>query len=104
MNSLFLKAIAKLCEASPTCHTLRLNCVAQGDGTYSIFPVKIAGTDSVGDLKKAIEVEKGHVAHKTCTLWKVALSHICDSRHSSSNNKFCKVKKPHAFGTPTNLL
>ena len=47
-----------------------------GESRSHIFPVKIAGTESVGALKKAIKNEKKpafyHVPADTLVLWKVA--------------------------------
>lgn len=48
-----------------------------GDGPKHIFPVKIAGTESVGALKKAIKIEKQHLLQHVdadnLDLWKVSL-------------------------------
>jgi hypothetical protein len=37
--------------------TFELNCSIRGDDPNSVFPVKIAGNESVGTLKKAIREE-----------------------------------------------
>ena len=56
---------------------LCLNCWIVNDGTGSIFPVDIAGTKTVGHLKKAIKAEKPvafqHVDPDALVLWKVSV-------------------------------
>ena len=39
---------------------LELYCLVLGDGPSHIFPVKIAGTESVGTLKEVIKAKKPH--------------------------------------------
>jgi len=39
---------------------LELNALVFGDGRSHVFPVKVAATESVGALKKAIKEEKKH--------------------------------------------
>lgn len=55
---------------------LEINCLVHGKPHSHIFPVKIAGTETVGMLKKAIKDEKkppfDHVPADTLVLWKVA--------------------------------
>jgi len=57
--------------------TFELNCWVLGDQTGRVFPVEIAGTGSVGTLKKAIKAEKSvefqHVDANTIELWKVSV-------------------------------
>jgi Crinkler effector protein N-terminal domain len=52
---------------------LEINCLVHGEPRSHIFPVKIAGTESVGALKKAIKDEKkpafDHVPADTLVLW-----------------------------------
>jgi len=62
--------------ASPDPHTIELNCIVQGDETTHVFPVKIAGTESMGALKDYIKDKNKHafeqVDAKTLNLWKVS--------------------------------
>jgi hypothetical protein len=54
---------------------LELNCLVLGESHTHIFPVKIAGTESVGALKDAIKDKKkpafDHVPADTLILWRV---------------------------------
>ena len=54
---------------------LSLNCWVIGDKAGSVFPVKIAGTESVGTLKKAIKEENPDLLGpaRTLDLWKVSV-------------------------------
>jgi Crinkler effector protein N-terminal domain len=56
---------------------LELNCFVFGDDASQVFPVKIASTDSVGTLRKAIKEEKkpvlDHLTADSLTLWKVSI-------------------------------
>jgi hypothetical protein len=56
---------------------LEINCLVLGETHNHIFPVKIAGTESVGALKDAIKEKKrpafDHVPADTLVLWKVSL-------------------------------
>jgi hypothetical protein len=56
---------------------LELNCLVHGDDPHNIFPVKIASTESVGTLKKAIKEEKKvtleHIDADALKLWKVSI-------------------------------
>ena len=63
--------------ASPNPQSLlELNCLVLGDQRTHIFPVKIAETESVGSLKKAIKEENphlfNHVDARDLALWKVS--------------------------------
>ena len=64
--------------ASDPRQVTRLNCLVLGEPCNRIFPVEIASTKTVGDLKKAIKVEKqpalNHVPADTFILWKVSIS------------------------------
>ena len=40
--------------------SLELNCLVLGDDPSHVFPVKIADSESIGSLKKAIREEKKH--------------------------------------------
>jgi hypothetical protein len=57
--------------------TVELNCLVLGDDSRHVFPVKIATTESVGALKKAIKNEKKnvfqHVDADALVLWKVSI-------------------------------
>jgi len=64
-------------SASPDPQSLlELNCLVLGDQRNHIFPVKIAETESVGSLKKAIKEEKrplfNHIAADALELWNVS--------------------------------
>jgi hypothetical protein len=54
---------------------LELNCFVHGDDPRNVFPVRIARTDTVGMLKKAIKEEKKvaleHVDADVLKVWKV---------------------------------
>jgi hypothetical protein len=54
---------------------LELNCWVIGDEPLSVFPVKIASSETVGTLKKAIKDEMenscGDLVAKSLMLWKV---------------------------------
>ena len=56
---------------------LELNCFVHDDDPRHVFPVKIARTESVGTLKKAIKEEKKvalkHVDAGALQLWKVSI-------------------------------
>ena len=56
---------------------LYLNCWVFREKASRVFPVKIAGTESVGALKKAIKEEKPvafhHVDANTIDLWQVSV-------------------------------
>jgi hypothetical protein len=56
---------------------LELNCFVHDDDPRHVFPVKIARTESVGTLKKAIKEEKKvaleHVDADALRLWKVSI-------------------------------
>ena len=56
---------------------LELNCFVHDDDPCHVFPVKIARTESVGTLKKAIKEEKKvaleHVDADALRLWKVSI-------------------------------
>jgi hypothetical protein len=56
---------------------LEINCLVRGEPRSNIFPVKIAGTESVGALKDAIKEKKQlafqHVDADTLVLRKVSL-------------------------------
>ena len=56
---------------------LQINCLVLGEPHNHIFPVKIAGTESVGALKKTIKVEEQlafqHVDADALVLWKVSI-------------------------------
>jgi hypothetical protein len=62
----------------PSVPILELNCFIQGDDATHIFPVKIARTDSVGTLKRAIKEEKQvaleHVDADALKLWTVSVA------------------------------
>ncbi len=55
---------------------LELYCLVLGDSSKQIFPVKIASTETVGTLKKAIKEEKPHafrdVDADKLALWSVS--------------------------------
>jgi len=57
---------------------LELNCFVHDDDPRHVFPVKIARTESVGTLKKAIKEEKKvtleHVDADSLRLWKVSIA------------------------------
>ena len=57
---------------------LELFCFIHGDDPRHVFPVKIARTESVGTLKKAIKDEKKlalkHVDADSLTLWNVSIA------------------------------
>jgi hypothetical protein len=61
----------------PPVHILELNCVVHDDDHHHIFPVKIAGTESVGTLKKLIKEAKkpafDHVTADSLRLWNVSI-------------------------------
>jgi hypothetical protein len=54
---------------------LELNCWVLGDAPRRVFPVKIASSETVGYLKKAIKGEKKNVFNDadadSLNLWKV---------------------------------
>jgi Crinkler effector protein N-terminal domain len=50
---------------------LQLNCWAIGDDPRHVIPIKIASSETVGTLKKAIKVEIKH-SFKSLDLWKVS--------------------------------
>ncbi|KIM73122.1 hypothetical protein PILCRDRAFT_733222 [Piloderma croceum F 1598] len=56
---------------------LELNCFVHDDDPRHVFPVKIARTESIGTLKKAIKEEKKvaleHVDAEALRLWKVSI-------------------------------
>jgi hypothetical protein len=65
--------------------TLKLNCWVLGDDTSQVFEVKIANTESVSALKKAIKNEKIALQHfdaDSLTLCKVS---IPGGRHLQQN-------------------
>jgi len=57
---------------------LELYCWVLGDQADRVFPVKIAGTESVGNLKDAIKEKKKpaleHITADSLTLWKVCIT------------------------------
>ena len=57
--------------------TLNLNCLVLGDDASRTFPIKIAKSDTVGDLRKLIKDENtpafDHVPANTLVLWKVSI-------------------------------
>ena len=57
--------------------TLNLNCLVLGDDASRVFPVEIANSKTVGDLRKLIKEEKSHtfqhVDADTLVLWKVSV-------------------------------
>jgi hypothetical protein len=57
--------------------SVNLNCWVLGDGAGQVFSVKIASTESVIALKKAIKDEKmvalQHIDADALTLWKVSI-------------------------------
>ena len=59
---------------------LELNCFVLGNSANNTFPVKIARTGSVGDLKKVIKTEKSpkfdHIPSDELVIWKVDIT--CD--------------------------
>ena len=59
--------------------TLELFCWVQGDDHRQAFSLKIAGTETVSALKKAIKEKKklafDHVPADTLKLWKVSASY-----------------------------
>jgi Crinkler effector protein N-terminal domain len=61
----------------PSAPILELYCVVEGDDPNHVFLVKIARTESVGMLKKAIKEEKKvafeHVDADSLQLWKVSM-------------------------------
>ena len=61
----------------PMSSTLNLNCLVLGDDASRTFPIKIAKSDTVGDLRKLIKEEKSHtfqhVDADTLVLWKVSI-------------------------------
>jgi len=63
--------------ASSSSQPLELNCLVLGDDSSHIFSVKIASTESVFTLKKAIRDEKNnafqHVDADSLILWKVSI-------------------------------
>lgn len=62
---------------SATLSPLSLFCYVLGDDPQQIFPVKIAPTETVGDLKDAIKAKKSNtlkdVDADTLKLWKVSI-------------------------------
>ena len=53
---------------------LELYCWVLGDQADRVFPVKIAGTESVGNLKDAIKEKAfNHIPAHTLDLWKVSV-------------------------------
>ena len=57
--------------------TLNLNCLVLGDDASRTFPIKIAKSDTVGDLRDAIKEKNSHTfqhvdAH-ALVLWKVSI-------------------------------
>jgi Crinkler effector protein N-terminal domain len=64
--------------ASDPRQVTRLNCLVLGEPRNRIFPVKIASTDTVGDLKDAIKEKKQlafqHIDADSVVLWKVSIS------------------------------
>ena len=65
---------------------LCLNCWVCGEKASRVFPVKIAGTESVGTLKKAIKEENSiafqHVDAVAIDLWQVSV-HCFDVSRST---------------------
>ena len=61
----------------PMSSTLNLNCLVLGDDASRVFPVEIANSKTVGDLRKLIKEEKSHtfqhVDADTLVLWKVSI-------------------------------
>ena len=61
----------------PMSSTLNLNCLVLGDDASRTFPIKIAKSDTVGDLRKLIKEENtpafDHVPTNTLVLWKVSI-------------------------------
>jgi hypothetical protein len=59
--------------------TFELFCWVQGDRHDQAFPLKIAGTQTVGDLKEAIKEKMepafDHVRANTLKLWQVSTSY-----------------------------
>ena len=57
--------------------TLNLNCLVLGDDASRVFPVEIANSKTVGDLRDAIKDKKrpafDHVPADTLVLWKVSI-------------------------------
>ena len=57
--------------------TLNLNCLVLGDDASHTFPIKIAKSNTVGDLRKLIKDENtpafDHVPANTLVLWKVSI-------------------------------
>jgi hypothetical protein len=77
-SSLTVFPIVPISQTASFDHSiLELNCLVHGDDPRNIFPVKIASTESVGTLKKAIKEEKkpvfDHVAADALKLWKVSI-------------------------------
>ena len=55
-----------------------LNCLVLGDDTSHIFPIKIAKSNTVGDLREVTKEKKSHtfqhVDTDTLVLWKVSIA------------------------------
>ena len=70
---------------------LSLNCWVFGEKADRIFPVKIAGTESVGTLKKAIKEENSiafqHVDAVAIDLWQVSVPCFDVSRSTSDRRQ-----------------
>ena len=61
----------------PMSSTLNLNCLVLGDDASRVFPVEIANSKTVGDLRDAIKEKNSHTfqhvdAH-ALVLWKVSI-------------------------------
>jgi hypothetical protein len=80
----------------PSVPILELNCFIQGNDPSHIFPVKIARTESVGTLKKAIKEEKkpelDHVTASSLKLWKVSIP-VNDSFKENISNVELREKE-----------
>jgi hypothetical protein len=59
-------------------NNLELHCFLYGDHPNQVFLVKIASTESVGNLQKAIKDKKkpvlDHITADALTLWKVSIA------------------------------
>jgi hypothetical protein len=77
-SSLTVLPIVPISQTASFDHSiLELNCLVHGDDPRNIFPVKIASTESVGTLKKAIKEENPASFHdvdaRSLHIWKVSI-------------------------------
>jgi Crinkler effector protein N-terminal domain len=66
--------------------TIKLWCWVYGDDLNRIFPVEIASTESVGDLKEAIKIENQlafrHIGANALHLWGVSIDFDANLKRS----------------------